>query len=105
MSTQCRWSAPRPNLPRRRTQCSQPALQSANSVLRDLKDTDLITQATSTDHGRALPIHPTETGRQRLHTARDAVHAIEARMINNIPAHRLATLLADLDAMTQALGT
>ncbi|MFE1187630.1 MarR family winged helix-turn-helix transcriptional regulator [[Kitasatospora] papulosa] len=77
--------------------------QSANVVLRGLKDAGLITQATSTDHGRALPIHLTTAGQQHLHAARGAVYAIEERMIGNIPARRLTALLADLDSMTEAL--
>ncbi|MEU6461483.1 MarR family transcriptional regulator [Streptomyces sp. NPDC046976] len=74
--------------------------QSANVVLRGLKEAGLITQATSTDHGRALPVHLTAAGQERLHAARGAVYAIEERMIENIPARRLTALLADLDTMT-----
>uniref|UniRef100_A0AAU2VHA1 MarR family transcriptional regulator n=1 Tax=Streptomyces sp. NBC_00003 TaxID=2903608 RepID=A0AAU2VHA1_9ACTN len=78
--------------------------QSANVVLRGLKDAGLITQATSTDHGRALPIHLTAAGQRRLRAARSVVYAIEQRMIQNIPARRMTALLADLDTMTEALG-
>ncbi|MGW2816003.1 MarR family winged helix-turn-helix transcriptional regulator [Streptomyces sp. NPDC001415] len=78
--------------------------QSANVVLRGLKDAGLITQATSTDHGRALPIHLTAAGQRRLRAARGVVYAIEQRMIQNIPARRMTALLADLDTMTEALG-
>ncbi|WP_326587530.1 MarR family winged helix-turn-helix transcriptional regulator [Streptomyces sp. NBC_01294] len=78
--------------------------QSANVVLRGLKDAGLITRPTSADHGRALPVHLTPAGRQRLHAARSAVYAIEERMIKAIPPRRLAALLADLDTMTDALG-
>ncbi|WP_030739952.1 MarR family winged helix-turn-helix transcriptional regulator [Streptomyces sp. NRRL F-5135] len=77
--------------------------QSANVVLRGLKDAGLITRAATTDHGRALPVHLTPAGRRRLHAARAAVYAIEERMIEAIPAQRLAALLADLDAMSDAL--
>ncbi|MFJ3703989.1 MULTISPECIES: MarR family winged helix-turn-helix transcriptional regulator [Streptomyces] len=77
--------------------------QSANVVLRGLKDAGLITRANSTDHGRALPIHLTEAGKQRLHAARGAVYTIEERMIGSISARRLTALLADLDSMTEAL--
>ncbi|MER7486110.1 MarR family transcriptional regulator [Streptomyces sp. NPDC126497] len=79
--------------------------QSANVVLRGLKDAGLITQAASTDHGRALPIHLTAAGQRRLHAARSAVYAIEERMVKSIPAHRLTALLADLDAMAEAFDT
>ncbi|MFH8342589.1 MarR family winged helix-turn-helix transcriptional regulator [Streptomyces sp. AM6-12] len=79
--------------------------QSANVVLRGLKEAGLITQATSTDHGRALPVHLTEAGQQRLHAARTAVYAIEERMIESIPGRRLTALLADLDSMAEALET
>ncbi|MGS2591971.1 MarR family winged helix-turn-helix transcriptional regulator [Streptomyces hebeiensis] len=77
--------------------------QSANVVLRGLKDAGLITRAATTDHGRALPVHLTPAGRRRLHAARVAVYAIEERMIEAIPAQRLAALLADLDTMSDAL--
>ncbi|MGW2259020.1 MarR family winged helix-turn-helix transcriptional regulator [Streptomyces sp. NPDC001780] len=77
--------------------------QSANVVLRGLKDAGLITRAATTDHGRALPVHLTPAGRRRLHAARAAVYAIEERMIEAIPAQRLAALLADLDTMSDAL--
>ncbi|MEU3028717.1 MarR family winged helix-turn-helix transcriptional regulator [Streptomyces incarnatus] len=79
--------------------------QSANVVLRGLKEAGLITRATSTDHGRALPVHLTAAGQERLRAARGAVYAIEERMIESIPARRLTALLADLDTMTRALET
>ncbi|MFI6703841.1 MarR family winged helix-turn-helix transcriptional regulator [Streptomyces sp. NPDC050509] len=77
--------------------------QSANVVLRGLKDAGLITRADVTDHGRALPVHLTPAGQQRLHVARESVYAVEVRMIEAIPQRRLAALLADLDAMAEAL--
>ncbi|MFI2371594.1 MarR family winged helix-turn-helix transcriptional regulator [Streptomyces sp. NPDC018833] len=77
--------------------------QSANVVLRGLKDAGLITRPTTTDHGRALPVHLTPAGQQRLHAARSTVYAIEERMIKSIPVRRLTALLADLDTMTDAL--
>ncbi|MET8454568.1 MarR family winged helix-turn-helix transcriptional regulator [Streptomyces sp. NPDC005209] len=78
--------------------------QSANVVLRGLKDAGLITRPVSAEHGRALPVHLTPAGRERLHAARSAVYAIEKRMISGVPADRLTALLADLDAMAEALG-
>ncbi|CAL9327396.1 MarR family winged helix-turn-helix transcriptional regulator [Streptomyces sp. enrichment culture] len=78
--------------------------QSANVVLRGLRDADLITRPASAEHGRALPVHLTPAGRDRLHAARGAVYAIEQRMISEVAPDRLAALLADLDAMTEALG-
>ncbi|MGQ4512123.1 MarR family transcriptional regulator [Streptomyces sp. DW26H14] len=78
--------------------------QSMNVVLRGLQDAHLITRATTTDRGRALPAHLTEEGRTRLRAARSAVYAIERQMIDAIPARRLAALLADLDTMADALG-
>lgn len=77
--------------------------QSANVVLRGLSEAGLITRAATTDHGRALPVHLTPAGQQRLHAARGAVYAVERRMIGHVPEDRLAALLADLDAMTAAL--
>ncbi|SFH15340.1 MarR family winged helix-turn-helix transcriptional regulator [Streptomyces mirabilis] len=77
--------------------------QSANVVLRGLKDAGLITRPATTDHGRALPVHLTPAGQERLHAARSVVYAIEERMIKSIPARRLTALLADLDTMAAAL--
>ncbi|MFB7652519.1 MULTISPECIES: MarR family winged helix-turn-helix transcriptional regulator [unclassified Streptomyces] len=77
--------------------------QSANVVLRGLKDSGLITRPESAEHGRALPVHLTPAGQERLHAAREAVYAIETRMISKVPADRLPSLLADLDAMAEAL--
>ncbi|MFE3739714.1 MarR family winged helix-turn-helix transcriptional regulator [Streptomyces sp. NPDC059134] len=78
--------------------------QSANVVLRGLRDAGLIDRADVTDHGRALPVHLTPAGRRRLHAARTAVYAIEERMIEAVPRRRLAALLADLDTMADALA-
>ncbi|MCB5178998.1 MarR family winged helix-turn-helix transcriptional regulator [Streptomyces antimicrobicus] len=78
--------------------------QSANVVLRGLKEAGLITRPATADHGRALPVHLTPAGHERLHAARAAVYAVEERMIHAIPGRRLTALLADLDAMAEALG-
>ncbi|MFG2140235.1 MarR family winged helix-turn-helix transcriptional regulator [Streptomyces sp. NPDC048650] len=78
--------------------------QSMNVVLRGLQDAGLIIRATSTDHGRALPAHLTEEGHRRLAAARSAVYAIDQRMTDAVPPKRLATLLADLDRMTETFG-
>lgn len=77
--------------------------QSMNVVLRGLQDTGLLTRPSTVDHGRARPATLTDEGRRRLHAARVAVYAIEARMISTIPADRLPGLLEDLDRMTRAL--
>lgn len=77
--------------------------QSANVVLRGLEDAGLVARAATADHGRALPVHLTPAGRQRLHAARGAVYAIEGRMIKAVPPQRLTALLADLDTMAEAL--
>ncbi|MFJ8749246.1 MarR family winged helix-turn-helix transcriptional regulator [Streptomyces sp. NPDC102441] len=77
--------------------------QSANVVLRGLKEAGLITRPLTTDHGRALPTHLTPAGERRLRAARGAVYAIEKRMIRSVPEGRLTALLADLDTMTEAL--
>ncbi|MFE2180935.1 MarR family winged helix-turn-helix transcriptional regulator [Streptomyces sp. NPDC059455] len=78
--------------------------QSMNVVLRGLQDADLISRPATTDHGRALPAHLTEHGRERLDAARSAVYAIERTMVDALPQRRLAALLADLDRMAEALG-
>ncbi|MEU4732723.1 MarR family transcriptional regulator [Streptomyces sp. NPDC023588] len=78
--------------------------QSANVVLRGLKEAGLISRPATTDHGRALPVHLTPAGQERLHAARAAVYAVEVRMVDALSGKRLAALLADLDAMTEALG-
>lgn len=77
--------------------------QSANVVLRGLRDAGLVTRPSAAEHGRALPVHLTPAGRERLHAARGAVYAIEKRMIAGVPAERLTALLAGLDTMTEAL--
>lgn len=76
--------------------------QSMNVVLRGLQDARLITRPATTDHGRALPAHLTEEGSRRLEAARAAVYAIDQRMTDVVPEHRLAGLLADLDSMAAA---
>ncbi|GAA1699960.1 MarR family transcriptional regulator [Streptomyces yatensis] len=78
--------------------------QSMNVVLRGLQDAELISRPATTDHGRALPAHLTEAGRERLEVARSAVYAIERTMVEAFPQRRLAALLADLDRMAEALG-
>ncbi|WP_030672170.1 MarR family winged helix-turn-helix transcriptional regulator [Streptomyces rimosus] len=78
--------------------------QSMNVVLRGLQEAGLVARPSTTDHGRALPAHLTEEGRDRLDAARNAVYAIERQMIDAIPPRRLTALLADLDRMTEALG-
>ncbi|WP_166026940.1 MarR family winged helix-turn-helix transcriptional regulator [Streptomyces chilikensis] len=78
--------------------------QSANVVLRGLREAGLITRPASAEHGRALPVHLTPAGRERLHAARGAVYAIEQRMIGEVAPDRLTALLADLDTMAEALG-
>ncbi|MGW0608769.1 MarR family winged helix-turn-helix transcriptional regulator [Streptomyces sp. NPDC002640] len=78
--------------------------QSANVVLRGLKDAGLITRPATAEHGRALPVRLTPAGQERLHAARGAVYAIEQRMISKVAPDRLTALLADLDTMTEALG-
>ncbi|MCK7622371.1 MarR family transcriptional regulator [Streptomyces sp. RS10V-4] len=78
--------------------------QSANVVLRGLKEAGLITRPASADHGRVLPVHLTPAGQERLHAARTAVYALEKRMVEAVPERRLTALLTDLDAMTEALG-
>lgn len=77
--------------------------QSANVVLRGLEEAGLVTRPATADHGRALPVHLTPAGQGRLHAARGAVYAVEARMIRAIPARRLTALLAELDTMTESL--
>ncbi|MFK8844005.1 MarR family winged helix-turn-helix transcriptional regulator [Streptomyces sp. Ac-502] len=78
--------------------------QSMNVVLRGLQDAELVSRPRTTDHGRALPAHLTDAGRDRLDAARGAVYAVERQMVAAIPPQRLAALLADLDRMTEALG-
>ncbi|WP_328926299.1 MarR family transcriptional regulator [Streptomyces sp. NBC_00190] len=76
--------------------------QSMNVVLRGLQDAGLITRPATTDRGRALPAHLTEEGHRRLAAARSVVYAIDRRMSEAVPEHRLAELLADLDRMAAA---
>ncbi|AEW99213.1 MarR family winged helix-turn-helix transcriptional regulator [Streptantibioticus cattleyicolor] len=77
--------------------------QSGNVVLRGLQDAGLITRPTAPDHGRARPAHLTEEGRARLAAVQTAVYAVEQRMTEAIPSHRMTALLADLDRIATAL--
>ncbi|MCZ1005984.1 MarR family winged helix-turn-helix transcriptional regulator [Streptomyces lydicus] len=77
--------------------------QSGNVVLRGLQEAGLITRPTTADHGRARPARLTEEGNARLTAVQADVYAIEQRMVEAIPAQRLAALLADLDRMAAAL--
>ncbi|WP_037568490.1 MarR family winged helix-turn-helix transcriptional regulator [Phaeacidiphilus oryzae] len=77
--------------------------QSMNVVLRTLQDDGLLTRPDTVATGRARPATLTDEGRRRLHAAQADVYAIEARMIQAIPDHRLTALLEDFDHMTQAL--
>lgn len=79
--------------------------QSANVVLRGLREAGLISREDAADHGRSLPFQLTAAGEERLHAARSSVYAVEERMVANIAPGRLADLLADLDSMAAALGT
>ncbi|MFD5394234.1 MarR family winged helix-turn-helix transcriptional regulator [Streptomyces sp. NPDC127097] len=77
--------------------------QSGNVVLRGLQEAGLITRPATADHGRARPAHLTDEGNARLAAVQAAVYAIEQRMAEAIPPHRLTVLLADLDRMAAAL--
>ncbi|MER6052447.1 MarR family transcriptional regulator [Streptomyces sp. NPDC001793] len=77
--------------------------QSGNVVLRGLQEAGLITRPATADHGRARPTHLTEEGHRRLTEVQSAVYAIERRMLDAIPPHRLPALLADLNHLATAL--
>ncbi len=77
--------------------------QSGNVVLRGLQDAGLISRPATADHGRARPAHLTEEGRARLGEVQAAVYAVERRMVEAVPAHRMEALLADLDHIAAAL--
>ncbi|MER0484256.1 MarR family transcriptional regulator [Streptomyces sp. Edi2] len=77
--------------------------QSGNVVLRALQEAGMITRPATADHGRARPAHLTAEGNARLAAVQAAVYAIEQRMVEAIPAQRLAVLLADLERMAAAL--
>lgn len=78
--------------------------QSMNVVLRGLVDSGLVTRPSTAEHGRALPALLTAEGRRRLAGARGAVYAVDQRITDAVPAHRLRDLLADLDRMADAHG-
>ena len=78
--------------------------QSMNVVLRGLQQAGLVHRQAVSDRGRALPTHLTDEGRRRLAEARGVVHALDRRLAEAVPEHRLADLLADLDRMTAELG-
>ncbi|MEE4420710.1 MarR family winged helix-turn-helix transcriptional regulator [Streptomyces bugieae] len=77
--------------------------QSANVVLRGLQEAGLLTRPALADHGRARPAHLTEEGRTRLAEVQAAVYAIERRMVEAIPPHRMAALVTDLDRIAETL--
>ncbi|MEV5598538.1 MarR family transcriptional regulator [Streptomyces sp. NPDC052496] len=77
--------------------------QSGNVVLRGLQEAGLITRPATADHGRARPAHLTEEGHARLATVQAAVYAVEQRMVEAVPPHRMPALLADLDRIAAAL--
>ncbi|MFF9478224.1 MarR family winged helix-turn-helix transcriptional regulator [Streptomyces sp. NPDC014733] len=77
--------------------------QSGNVVLRGLQEAGLITRPTTADHGRARPARLTDEGQARLAAVQAAVHAVEQRMIDALPARRVAALLTDLDQIATAL--
>ncbi|MGK5550804.1 MarR family winged helix-turn-helix transcriptional regulator [Actinomadura kijaniata] len=79
--------------------------QSLAVVLRGLQEAGLVTRPAVAEHGRALPVHLTAAGSERLAAARGAVYAVERRMIESVPARRLNALLTDLDRMATALGS
>ena len=78
--------------------------QSMNVVLRGLVDSGLVSRPSTAEHGRALPALLTLEGRRRLARARGAVYAIDQRITDVVPGHRLGDLLADLDHMAEAVG-
>ncbi|MGN2638045.1 MarR family winged helix-turn-helix transcriptional regulator [Nocardia takedensis] len=77
--------------------------QSSAIVVRGLEQAGLITRPATAEHGRALPVHLTESGRARLRAARKAVYSLETTMVAAIPPARLRALLTDLDRMVSAL--
>lgn len=76
--------------------------QSMNVVLRGLVDAGLVSRPDTAEHGRALPAVLTPEGRRRLAGARGAVYAIDQRITDVVPGHRLDDLLTDLDNMANA---
>jgi DNA-binding MarR family transcriptional regulator len=77
--------------------------QSMNVVLRGLVDSGLVSRPGVAEHGRALPALLTPEGRRRLAGARVAVYAVDQRITDIVPEHRLDDLLADLDRMADAV--
>ncbi|MHA6765581.1 MarR family winged helix-turn-helix transcriptional regulator [Streptacidiphilus sp. PAMC 29251] len=77
--------------------------QSMNVVLRGLQGEGLLARPATAVTGRARPTTLTDEGLRRLNAAQKAVYAVEARMIEAIPADRLSALLEDFDRIAQAL--
>lgn len=77
--------------------------QSMNVVLRGLQSEGLLTRPANAETGRARPATLTDEGTRRLNAAQRVVYAIEARMIEAIPADRLSALMEDFDRITRAL--
>lgn len=77
--------------------------QSMNHVLRGLQDCGLVTRADAAPRGRALPTQLTETGRDVLDTAHDAVHDIQRTMVRGMSAANQERLRLDLLACADSL--
>ncbi len=77
--------------------------QAMNGVLRGLQDRGLVSRPATAPHGRALPTQLTPAGREQLHLASAAVHAIEQQMLSDLPLGAQQRLRQDLVSCTAAL--
>ena len=78
--------------------------QAMNTVLRGLEDAGLVQRPPEAPYGRAIPARLTPAGRKRLRAARTAVARVEARLAGALAPERAAAFLADLVAVSEALG-
>lgn len=78
--------------------------QSMNLVLRGLQEAGLVERPDVVDQGRARPVRLTDAGGRRLDAAQVAVHAVEERLLAQLPPEHLPRLLEDLDRLADALG-
>ncbi|MDN5748681.1 MAG: MarR family transcriptional regulator [Pseudonocardia sp.] len=77
--------------------------QAMNGVLRGLQDRGLVTRPATAAHGRARPTELTLTGREHLHAASRAVHAVEQQMLSPLCPNQQQQLRENLAACASAL--
>ena len=78
--------------------------QSMNVVLQGLEARGLVTRPAAAPHGRQLPTELTAAGREQLHAASTAVHAVQVKMCAGLSPAQQKDLVAALTACARNLG-